>query len=189
LRKAKHSPEPLLLRGYRNIHDVSKYADRISADFIHLRQDICAPEGDDSLRSLFVSAVLISIACIGSLPSSAQNRIPPRLEGGPEGMPLSRGRAGQADMIQSTISFTIPFDEGQPIEPQQEEAMKSLYRMAGRSCDWALGTVATKCAIQSLSANVRVEAVGRNVDSRGNSRLTVTGQVAMAVEFISATAP
>ncbi|WFU10105.1 hypothetical protein QA646_04350 [Rhizobium sp. CB3090] len=95
------------------------------------------------------------------------------------GLPL-RGQRQAPDgyiSVQSGISFSIPITDGND-EKQQQDAIKSFYRIAASNCAVLLDTIADDCQISGLSSNTDVT----NIDGRG-PKLMVRGQVTMAVKL------
>jgi hypothetical protein len=79
--------------------------------------------------------------------------------------------------VQSGISLSIPITDGND-EKQQQDAIKSFYRIAASNCTVLLDTIADDCQINGLSSNTDVT----NIDGRG-PKLVVRGQVTMAVKL------
>jgi hypothetical protein len=79
--------------------------------------------------------------------------------------------------VQSGISLSIPITDGND-EKQQQDAIKSFYRIAASNCTVLLDTIADDCQINGLSSNTDVT----NIDGRG-LKLMVRGQVTMAVKL------
>ena len=79
--------------------------------------------------------------------------------------------------VQSGISLSIPITDGND-EKQQQDAIKSFYRIAASNCTVLLDTIADDCQINGLSSNTDVT----NIDGRG-PKLMVRGQVTMAVKL------
>ena len=79
--------------------------------------------------------------------------------------------------VQSGISIALPLPDGDN-QKQQEEALKTFYRIAASNCAVLLDTVAEACEISGMSSNTNAN----NLDSRG-TRLTVSGQVTMSVKL------
>ncbi|MBB4570467.1 hypothetical protein [Rhizobium leucaenae] len=79
--------------------------------------------------------------------------------------------------VQSGISLSIPITDGSD-EKQQQDAIKSFYRIAASNCAVLLDTLADDCQINGLSSNTDVT----NMDGRGQ-KLIVRGQVTMAVKL------
>lgn len=79
--------------------------------------------------------------------------------------------------VQSGISISFPLPDGDN-QKQQEDALKTFYRIAGSNCAVLLDTVAEACEISGMSSNTNAN----NLDSRG-TRLTVSGQVTMSVKL------
>ncbi|MDE1990919.1 MAG: hypothetical protein KGI75_00370 [Rhizobiaceae bacterium] len=79
--------------------------------------------------------------------------------------------------VQSGISLSIPMTDGDN-EKQQQDAIKSFYRIAASNCAALLDTIADACEISGLSSNADIA----NIDGRG-PRLMVRGQVTMAVKL------
>jgi hypothetical protein len=102
-----------------------------------------------------------------SIPASAQDGIHP-----------NRFRPGAENTLQSSLSMSISVDDDKDLESQQEEALRSLYKLAGRSCALVLETIADKCEIKNMTTNVRSDDTGQRA-----RRLTVTAQVMMHVDF------
>ena len=117
-------------------------------------------------RKLKVIAILAAAAG-PSLPAFSQDYLPEQ-----------RLRPGQESSIQSSITIMVPLDETKGAEAQQEEALKSFYAIASRSCDVVLDTVAKACEISRITTNTRTDDTGMRV-----SRLTLTGQIVMKVSF------
>jgi hypothetical protein len=117
-------------------------------------------------RKLKVIAILAAAAG-SSLPAFSQDYLPEQ-----------RLRPGQESSIQSSITIMVPLDETKGTEAQQEEALKSFYAIASRSCDVVLDTVAKACEISRITTNTRTDDTGMRV-----SRLTLTGQIVMKVSF------
>jgi hypothetical protein len=84
--------------------------------------------------------------------------------------------------VQSGISLSIPMTDGDD-EKQQQDAIKSFYRIAGSNCTALVETIADDCQISGLSSNTDV----LNLDGRG-PKLVVRGQVTMAVKLKAAPA-
>ncbi|AYG58729.1 hypothetical protein [Rhizobium jaguaris] len=84
--------------------------------------------------------------------------------------------------VQSGISLSIPIADGND-EKQQQDAIKSFYRIAATNCAALLDTIADDCQINGLTSNTDVI----NIDGRG-PKLTVRGQVTMAVKLKPAAA-
>jgi hypothetical protein len=117
-------------------------------------------------RKLKVIAIL-AVAAGSSMPAFSQDYLPEQ-----------RLRPGQESSIQSSITIMVPLDETKGTEAQQEEALKSFYAIASRSCDVVLDTVAKACEISRITTNTRTDDTGMRV-----SRLTLTGQIMMKVSF------
>ncbi|MFT4180871.1 MAG: hypothetical protein QM636_03010 [Rhizobium sp.] len=79
--------------------------------------------------------------------------------------------------VQSGISISFPLPDGDN-QKQQEDALKTFYRIAASNCTVLLDTVAEACEITSMSSNTNAN----NLDSRG-TRLTIGGQVIMSVKL------
>ncbi|AVA21055.1 hypothetical protein ACXHXG_00730 [Rhizobium sp. LEGMi198b] len=79
--------------------------------------------------------------------------------------------------VQSGISLSVPITDGSD-EKQQQDAIKSFYRIAASNCTVLLDTIADDCQINALSSNTDVT----NMDGRG-PKLTVRGQITMAVKL------
>jgi len=79
--------------------------------------------------------------------------------------------------VQSGISLSVPITDGND-EKQQQDAIKSFYRIAASNCAVLLDTIADDCQINGLSSNTDVT----NIDGRG-PKLVVRGQVTMAVKL------
>jgi hypothetical protein len=101
------------------------------------------------------------------VPASAQYGIYP-----------NRLRPGAENTIQSSLSLTVALDEEEDMAAQQEDALRSLYKLAGGSCALVLETIADKCEIKNMTTNVRSDDTGQRV-----RRLTVTAQVMTQVDF------
>ncbi|MBB5572114.1 MULTISPECIES: hypothetical protein [Rhizobium] len=95
------------------------------------------------------------------------------------GLPL-RGQHQIPDgyiSVQSGISLSIPIADGND-EKQQQDAIKSFYRIAASNCAVLLDTIADDCQITGLSSNTDAT----NIDGRGQ-KLMVRGQITMAIKL------
>ena len=97
-----------------------------------------------------------------------------------------RDRMGNAqpETVSSAFDFTLPFDGKDDVAKQQEEALKLIYSMAGKSCTLMLGTIASECKISAISTTVRITMVDRVPGALPSRSITASGQVTMAVKFI-----
>jgi hypothetical protein len=91
-----------------------------------------------------------------------------------------RMRPGQDNSVQSSISTTVPLADNTDSIAEQENVLRSFYKMAEGSCVVVLETVADSCEISRITTNTRVD----DSNSRG-SRLTLSGQISMKVTFKS----
>ncbi|TXI08748.1 MAG: hypothetical protein E6Q76_06760 [Rhizobium sp.] len=125
-------------------------------------------------RFLLSTALGLTLAA-AALPALAQNF---------QNLPLRNPRQPPEGYIsvQSGISISYTVADGDS-EAQQENALKSFYKIAASSCATLLDSIADACEISAMSSNTSVN----NLDNRG-TRLSINGQVTMSVKLKPATA-
>lgn len=79
--------------------------------------------------------------------------------------------------VQSGLSLSLPVTDGDT-EKQQQEALRSFYRIAADNCTILLDTIAESCEISNLSSNADI-----NDNSGRGPRLVIRGQITMSVKL------
>ena len=133
-------------------------------------------EDGDTTMTRFLMPVALCVTIAGAaLPALAQNF---------SNLPLRNPRQPSEGYIsvQSGISLSFPVADGDS-EEQQEKVLKSFYKVAASGCAILLDSIADACEISAMSSSTAVN----NLDSRG-SRLSINGQVTMAVKLKPSTA-
>ncbi|AIC28281.1 hypothetical protein IE4771_CH03194 [Rhizobium etli bv. mimosae str. IE4771] len=80
--------------------------------------------------------------------------------------------------VQSSMSLSLPFDQGAQLDEQVQKAQKALYNIASRNCSVVVETIAEDCKITGITNNVDMQ--------RGNNRdgfISVRGQISMAIKL------
>lgn len=95
-----------------------------------------------------------------------------------------RIRPGAENSVQSSLTLSFAIDDSKDLPTQQEDALRALYKLAGRSCALVLETIADRCELRNVSTNIRNDEGGQRPN-----RVTVTAQVMMAVEFKATPGP
>ncbi|MER2535254.1 MAG: hypothetical protein ABTQ31_08820 [Rhizobiaceae bacterium] len=124
-------------------------------------------------------ALMAAVAVLKPAMAGAQDMPPDVLERANRAREAAMVRqVGDSATITSSISLTSPVAAGSTAAEQQEAGLRTFYRMAARSCDVALETVAESCEIVRMTANTQSR--NRGVDSM---EITVSGQITMKVKF------
>lgn len=129
------------------------------------------------MQFIFKAAIAVIAVCT-AMPSFSQERINRNF----------RDLASEArgSRVQSNFVIIVPVEDGDTIK-QQEEALRSFYKLASNSCAMVIETIAETCDVTNVTTNVNARDRGTN-----GSQLTVNGQITMQVKFkagVSQTTP
>lgn len=120
------------------------------------------------MHSMIMTATLATALFSAAIPASSQTYNRPGREVAPDGYIT----------LQSNVTLSLPYAEGEKIDGQVEAAQQTLYNLAARQCSVVLSTIATECRISSLSTTVNSQRIQRDFP-----QITITAQIGMAVKL------
>ena len=120
------------------------------------------------MRTTIKTLMLATVFLASAMPAFSQTYPRPGREAAPEGYTT----------MQTNVTLNVPYVEGQAVDVQAEEALRTLYSLASRQCGIVLSTVATECRISNLTSTVNTQRMQRDFQ-----QITVTAQISMIVKL------